>query len=84
LVHTVDNVYYTIGNLAYWLGLLNANEFKFARADRNGIINPAKIKRMDKVLCRAYFEEDKSGKYCPFANSRFRAIESEAINLSLA
>jgi DNA-binding LytR/AlgR family response regulator len=81
LFHTVDNVYYTIGNLVYWLGLLNANGFRFARADRNGIISLDKIKRMDRVLCRAYFEDDKSGKHCPFADSRFKAIQSRAANL---
>lgn len=83
LFHTVDEVYFTIGNLVYWLGLLNANGFKFARADRNGIISLDKIKRMDKALCRAYFEDDKSGKYCPFAEARFRAIQTRAMNLCL-
>ncbi|OKP91363.1 LytTR family DNA-binding domain-containing protein [Paenibacillus sp. P32E] len=77
LVHTKDEVFYTVGTLVYWLELLNRNGHRFVRADRNGIANLSKIKVMDKALYRGYFEDDASGKYCPFAESRFKAVSKK-------
>jgi len=73
IVHTTDNVYYTMGTLTYWRKALNASGFNFMSVDRSNIVNLDCIRVMDDVYKLAYFElnPNSKSKYCTIANDRY-------------
>jgi DNA-binding LytR/AlgR family response regulator len=78
IVHTESNTYYTVGTLVYWLDLFKLNGYNFIRADRIGVINVDAIQSVDKFFYRAYFSNDRKGKFCPFAEDRIKVIKRKA------
>ncbi|AOZ91281.1 LytTR family transcriptional regulator DNA-binding domain-containing protein [Paenibacillus crassostreae] len=81
LVHTLDHTYYTMGTMKYWTTVLNNSDYRFEIVDRNNAVNVDRIKRLDPILCKAYFEDNlnKNSKYCTMAINRYRKLEREIV-----
>ncbi|WP_150268684.1 LytTR family DNA-binding domain-containing protein [Paenibacillus tepidiphilus] len=61
LVHTRDELYYTVGTLKYWLTALSGSGYNFVLADRNTLIHVTNIVQIDKTFNIAYFGENAAG-----------------------
>ncbi|AIQ52563.1 LytTR family DNA-binding domain-containing protein [Paenibacillus sp. FSL R7-0331] len=61
MVHTKDEVFYTVGTLKYWATTLKSSGYNFVLADRNTLINVKNIIQLDKTFHVAYFGENRKG-----------------------
>lgn len=61
VIHTKDEVFYTVGTLKYWVTTLKSSGYKFVLADRNTLINVTNITQLDKTFHIAYFGENRKG-----------------------
>lgn len=61
VVHTKDDVFYTVGTLKYWVTTLKSSGYNFVLADRNTLINVKNIIQLDKTFHVAYFGENRKG-----------------------
>jgi DNA-binding LytR/AlgR family response regulator len=61
VVHTKDEVFYTVGTLKYWVTTLTSSGYNFVLADRNTLINVSNIIQLDKTFHVAYFGENLKG-----------------------
>ncbi|GGG09700.1 LytTR family transcriptional regulator DNA-binding domain-containing protein [Paenibacillus abyssi] len=75
-VHTIDNIYYTMGTLKYFVEGLNGCGYDFRLVDRNNAVHLLKIKRLDQKHKIAYFEEEisKKSKRCTIAYRNFDEV----------
>ncbi|MNI49834.1 LytTr DNA-binding domain protein [compost metagenome] len=61
VVHTKDEVFYTVGTLKYWVTTLKSSGYSFVLADRNTLINVQNIVQLDKTFHVAYFGQNQKG-----------------------
>ncbi|WP_342566426.1 LytTR family transcriptional regulator DNA-binding domain-containing protein [Paenibacillus sp. FSL R7-0345] len=61
VLHTKDEVFYTVGTLKYWVTTLKSSGYNFVLADRNTLINVKNIVQLDKTFHVAYFGENRKG-----------------------
>lgn len=75
-VHTIDDVFYTMGTLKYFVESFNACGFDFKLVDRNSAVHMDKIVRLDQKLKMAFFELEitKKSKCCTIANRNFPEV----------
>jgi hypothetical protein len=76
MVHTLDDMFYTMGTLKYWTNALQNSGYQFAMVDRNVAVHLTKIKRLDSKYKIAYFETQitKDSKGCTVAWSHFNML----------
>lgn len=75
-VHKLQETFYTMGTLRYWVTALQESGFEFALVDRNNAVNIRNIKRLDSEYKKAYFEVDitRDSKYCTLAWEKYKAL----------
>jgi DNA-binding LytR/AlgR family response regulator len=75
-VHTLDDVYYIMGTLKFWVTALQNSGYDFVMVDRVNAANINKIVRLDKQYNIAYFETDvtKESKGCTVAWNKFNLL----------
>ncbi|MFC5653515.1 LytTR family DNA-binding domain-containing protein [Paenibacillus solisilvae] len=81
-VHTINDVFYTMGTLKYFVEGLNASGFDFKLVDRNSAVHMDKIVRLDQKLKMAFFELEitKKSKCCTIANRNFPEVVRSLTN----
>lgn len=78
--HTLEERFYVAGSLTYWETALKAAGYEFEMVDRNIVVHMPKIKRLDRVFAKAYFEYeiDKNSKYITLAQRYFKKVLAHA------
>ena len=56
IVHTLEDIYYTMGTLKYWMNAIEGAGHNYVLADRNTAINVSRIVHIDTIFRVAYFE----------------------------
>jgi hypothetical protein len=75
-VHTLNEVFYIMGTLKFWVTALQNSGYDFVMVDRVNAANLRRIVRMDKQYNIAYFESEltKESKRCTVAWNKFNLI----------
>ncbi|ANY70945.1 hypothetical protein BBD42_23565 [Paenibacillus sp. BIHB 4019] len=74
IIHTLTDVYYTMGTLVYWETALNSSGYNFLVLDRSEMINQDKVILLNPKTGDAYFERfvNKQSKKCGVAYHRVK------------
>ena len=78
-VHTMDQQYVVPGNLSYYENALRTAGYDFRQVDRNIVVHVPKIRLLDTVHSKAYFESEirQNSKSITLAQAHLRALKSE-------
>lgn len=81
-VHTMDEEFIVPGSLSYYENALRAAGYDFRQVDRNIVVHVPKIKLLDTIFSKAYFESEISekSKSVTLAQVHLRALISEFKN----
>ncbi|EXX86021.1 hypothetical protein BG53_14855 [Paenibacillus darwinianus] len=79
LVHTKDGVYYVPNTLERWMRAFGSIGQQFEMVDRCSIANLNRVRRIDPVWCRLYFDDNPSegAKPCNVARSHYRKVANK-------
>ncbi|RUS44594.1 LytTR family DNA-binding domain-containing protein [Cohnella sp. AR92] len=78
-VHTMEQEFFVPGSLSHYEEALQAAGYDFRMVDRNILVNVPKIKLLDTIFSKAYFESEISdkSKSITLAQVHFQALKSE-------
>jgi len=78
-VHTINREFYVPGNLSYYEHALRSAGYDFRQVDRNIVVQVPKIRLLDTIYSKAYFEPEisENSKCVTLAQVHLRALKSE-------